>query len=134
MSHKYFRVDWKNRDGVTKNYAVNVTRQDALLMADSILDDDAYTDGQFAESVTVMPQASYILTRHVTGTGVPGDFDNEWQRHARAGRKIEAIKAYRATGGKYMGVDLYGYKTELYYIGLKDAKDHVENWLREQGL
>lgn len=50
---EYYRIDWTNRDGVAKNYAINVCRQDAVRMADSLLADDAYTDGELVESVNL---------------------------------------------------------------------------------
>jgi len=39
----------------------------------------------------------------------------EWQKLARAGQKIEAIKEHRAITG----------------LGLKESKDEVEAWLRD---
>lgn len=54
----------------------------------------------------------------------------EWQREALAGQKINAIKLYRATGGRKQQWNAYSQKYEdMWCIGLKEAKDHVENFL-----
>lgn len=43
-------------------------------------------------------------------------FDDKWQRFAKLGRKIDAIKAYRL-------LDKTG------KIGLREAKDHIDQWM-----
>lgn len=51
------------------------------------------------------------------------DRDAEWQRHARNGERINAIKAYREA-----------YKTNFPAPGLKEAKDAVEDWCLTHGI
>lgn len=59
MLKELFRVDYVSKRGSAHNYAINLSRREALMMAESLLIDKGYADdGELADSVTIKRQGS----------------------------------------------------------------------------